>query len=53
MKYPKIEENEWVQPVRKGYRMKCCKCGVVHYLDFRFKKKGRSHFIQFRAYVDK
>lgn len=47
-KYPKPESGEWVQPVRKGYRMGCCDCGLVHSLDFRLYK-GR---IQFRVERD-
>lgn len=37
-RYPKVAANEWVQPVRKGYRMMCCDCGLVHELDFRIWK---------------
>lgn len=43
--YEKPEENEWIQPVRKDYRLACCDCGLVHNVDFRiFGKK-----IQFRV----
>lgn len=42
-KYPK--PNGWVTPVRKGYRMQCCDCGLVHAIDFRVKD-GK---IQFRV----
>ena len=44
-KYPKVKANDWVQPVRKGYRLACCDCGLVHEMDFRIKN-GR---VQFRA----
>lgn len=44
-KYKQVYENEWVQPVMKGYKMGCCDCGLVHVLDFRIYK-GR---IQFKA----
>jgi len=43
--YEKPKENEWIQPVRKNYKMCCCDCGLVHEMDFRMHK-GR---IQFRA----
>jgi hypothetical protein len=36
--YPKASENEWIQPSRKGYKMACCDCGLVHELDFRLYK---------------
>ena len=47
MKYPRPGEynGEWVTPVRNGYRMMCCDCGLVHEMDFRVKG-GR---IQFRV----
>lgn len=45
MKYDKPIANEWVQPVRRGYRMMCCDCGLVHELDFRVMKRR----IQFRV----
>lgn len=45
MKYTQVKSNEWVTPVRKGYKMACCDCGLVHELDFRIVKNR----IQFRA----
>lgn len=45
MKYSEPKANEWVQPVKVGYRLACCDCGLVHDMDFRVKS-GR---IQFRA----
>lgn len=45
MSYAKPTDNQWIQPVRKGYRMACCDCGLVHEMDFRIYK-GR---VQFRA----
>lgn len=44
-RYPKPEANEWIQPVRRGYRMRCCDCDLVHELDFRVVS-GR---VQFRV----
>lgn len=37
--------SRWVQPVRRGYLMSCCDCGLVHRMDFRIWN-GR---VQFRA----
>lgn len=37
--------SRWVQPVKRGYLMSCCDCGLVHRMDFRIAK-GR---VQFRA----
>lgn len=46
MSYRQQSDGEWVQPVRRGYKMACCDCSLVHRLDFRIYK-GR---IQFRAF---
>jgi len=35
MKFKDVGENEWQQPIKKGYRMACCDCGLVHDVDFR------------------
>lgn len=50
MRYDQVYDGEWVEPIRKGYRMKCCDCGLVHIMDFRLvPAKGRGKAIQFRA----
>jgi hypothetical protein len=41
--------SEWIRPVRKGYRMACCDCGLVHELDFRAIRWGRGRKVVFRA----
>lgn len=41
MKYPIAEDGEWILPVMRGYRMRCCDCGLTHRLTFRVVKKGR------------
>lgn len=48
MKYIKQKNGEWVQPIRRGYKMMCCDCGLVHKMNFRIKR-GR---IQFQASRD-
>lgn len=47
-RYPQVQAGEWVQPIRKGYKMACCDCGLVHVMDFRIYK-GR---VQLRAFRD-
>jgi hypothetical protein len=37
--------SRWVQPVKRGYLMACCDCGLVHRMEFRIAG-GR---VQFRA----
>lgn len=49
MRYKKVQAGEWVQPIRKGYKMRCCDCGLVHRLNFRLVKHGLGHKIQFNA----
>ena len=48
-KYRKLKENEWVNPVRMGYRTACCDCGLVHELDFRLVGPVTRRTIQFRV----
>ena len=48
-RYETVKAGEWVQPVRKGYRMQCCDCGLVHVLDFMVIHTGRGATIKFRA----
>lgn len=47
MAYEQPKAGQWVQPIRKGYRMACCDCGLVHTMDFRIHK-GRAQFRAFR-----
>jgi hypothetical protein len=47
-RYPAVKAGEWVQPVRKGYKMACCDCGLVHVMNFRIRK-GR---VQLQAFRD-
>lgn len=45
MRYKQIYDHEWETPIRKGYKLICCDCGLVHDVDFRIHKKK----IQFRV----
>lgn len=47
-RYTDGKSGEWVQPIRKGYKLACCDCGLVHTMDFRIHN-GR---IQMRAERD-
>ena len=42
---PKGGWTEWIQPIRRGYKLACCDCGLVHNVDFRVHKER----IQFRV----
>ncbi len=37
-RYPDVKDGEWVQPIRRGYKMRCCDCSLVHTIDFRIHK---------------
>ena len=50
MKYDKPKAGEWVQPRRKGYKLACCDCALVHRMDFRIVKHGSGHKVQFRVF---
>lgn len=39
----------WLRPKRKGYRMSCCDCGLVHEMDFAVIPWGRGHKVLIRA----
>jgi len=45
-KFKQVGPGEWQQPVRKGYKMACCDCGLVHNIDFRIVNRH----IQLRAF---
>lgn len=47
--YPVAQHNEWIRPIRKGYRMRCCDCGLVHELDFAIIRHGSGRKVIFRA----
>jgi hypothetical protein len=49
-RYPPVTDGQWVQPVRRGYRMQCCDCGLVHQLNFRLVPRGAGHTIQLQAF---
>lgn len=45
-------DGEWIQPIRRGFLMECCDCGLIHKLNFRLIKyaNGRREKIQFQAF---
>lgn len=48
--YTKPKAGEWVRPVRRGYKLACCDCCLVHRMDFRVVKYGSGHKVEFRVY---
>lgn len=35
-KYPHCEDG-WFPVYKRGFRLKCCSCGLVHTIDFKHK----------------
>lgn len=51
MRYKQQLDGEWVLPRRKDYYMKCCKCGLVHRMDFKLVPSANGgKQIAFRAF---
>jgi len=38
-KYDHPSAGDWVLPVRRGYRLACCDCGLTHIVNFRVKNR--------------
>lgn len=51
-RYPQVYENEWVRPVRRNYRMRCCDCDLIHVIDFKLIPYGSGKKVIFRARRD-
>jgi hypothetical protein len=48
VKYRQQFNGDWVRPVRRGYKMRCCDCKLVHTVNFRVVK-GQVQFQVFRS----
>lgn len=51
-RYDSPSAGEWVRPVRQGYRMACCDCGLVHRIDFAHIPYGSGRKVIFRVWRD-
>jgi hypothetical protein len=52
MPYKQAYEGEVIFPARRGYKMQCCDCGLVHRMDFGLVRHGHGKSIYFRSYRD-
>ena len=52
MSYIQQQDGDVVQPKMKGYKMRCCDCGLVHKIDFFVVKHGRGHKVRFQVWRD-
>jgi len=50
--FERPKAGEWINPRRRGYWLKCCDCGLVHFLRFRLapNEYGHGRKIQFQAF---
>jgi hypothetical protein len=46
------KEGVWVRPIKRGYKMVCCDCGLVHSIDFDHVPFGRGRKVIIRAWSD-
>ncbi len=53
MRYKQGYDGDMIRPRRRGYRMKCCDCGLVHIMNFYYEKKGKRIYIIFSPRRDK
>ena len=52
-RWRQVYDGDWIKPVRRGYRVACCDCGLVHRYDFAVVEvRGRS-VIVYRVVRDK
>lgn len=45
--YGQLTDGDWVRPVRRGYRLACCDCGLVHIYNFKLVRDGKKRRIIF------
>lgn len=45
--YDLPKPGQWIQPIRRGFRLACCDCGLVHTMNSRIFK-GRPQFAVWR-----
>lgn len=51
-KYDKPKAGDWIEPRRrKGYKLACCDCGLVHVVNFRIVNPKWKK-IQFQVFRD-
>lgn len=50
--YSKPKAGEWIRPIKRGYKMACCDCGLVHRMEFAHVPYGGGRKIIFRAWRD-
>lgn len=52
LRYIQAHDGEWLTPRRRGWRMKCCDCALIHRVTFRIVKIRGRQTIQLKSYRD-
>ena len=52
MRYKQEYDGQWIRPIKKGYKMACCDCGLVHRVEFAHVPYGSGRKIILRAWRD-
>lgn len=47
VRYRQGYDGDVIHPVMKGYKLRCCDCGLVHRIDF-YVRRGKVHFQAWR-----
>jgi hypothetical protein len=51
-KYPEARDGQWIRPKRRGWRMRCCDCGLVHRFNIHVEKRGDRTYVFLQAFRD-
>jgi len=51
-KYEDWKSGEWERVKKKGFKLMCCSCSLVHVLDFKVEKCGRELHVYVRVRRD-
>lgn len=52
MRYQQQYDGDIIRPQMRGYKIRCCDCGLVHVIDFRVVKVGRGHGVELKVKLD-
>ena len=53
MRYTQVYDDVWFFPSRKGYRMACCDCGLVHDIYFKWDPRNGGRAIALKVIRNK
>ena len=50
--YKQAKDGEVIVPRMRGYKIRCCDCGLTHRVDFAVVRHGGRHHVAFKATRD-